>query len=68
MTTAILAGGNALQEYSVQTITERRKFIEAEITADCCKELSQASRSGGMVAGQQMDLDTEGIENSISKN
>lgn len=63
--TAILAG-DALQNMAFQTIAEDEN-LSAEIRIRLVKEIAQASGTPyGMVAGQQMDLDAEGFENSVT--
>lgn len=63
--TAILAG-DALQNMAFQTIAEDEQ-LSAEMRITLVKEISKASGTpNGMVSGQQMDLDAEGVENGVS--
>lgn len=63
--TAILAG-DALQNMAFQIVVEDES-LSAEMRVLLVKELAKAAGTpGGMVAGQQMDLDAEGFENSVS--
>ncbi len=63
--TAILAG-DALQNMAFQVIAEDES-LSAETRIRLIGEIAKASGTPkGMVAGQQMDLDAEGIENTVS--
>ncbi len=63
--TAILAG-DALQNMAFQTVVEDENLPE-EIRLLLVKEIARASGTpSGMVAGQQMDLDAEGFDKSVS--
>lgn len=63
--TAILAG-DALQNMAFQIVVEDEN-LSATMRILLVKELAKAAGTpGGMVAGQQMDLDAEGFENSVS--
>ncbi len=63
--TAILAG-DALQNMAFQIIAEDEN-LSVEMRILLIKEIAKASGTpNGMVAGQQMDLDAEGFENSVS--
>lgn len=63
--TAILAG-DALQNMAFQTIAEDES-LSAEMAIRLVKEIAVASGTPrGMVAGQQMDLDAEGLDTNVS--
>jgi geranylgeranyl pyrophosphate synthase len=63
--TAILAG-DALQNMAFQTIAEDEN-LSAGMRISLIREIAQASGTpNGMVAGQQMDLDAEGVDTKVS--
>lgn len=56
---AILAG-DALLAFAFETVTRRTKGVPAEVVLEVARRIASAAGTGGMVAGQVVDMISEG--------